>query len=90
MLAKMAATVDEISGGRLILGLGAGWNEPDYSAFGFAYDQRASRFEEAFTIIRTLLREGRVDFDGRVLSRRATASSCRAALPTFTPTVRRS
>jgi alkanesulfonate monooxygenase SsuD/methylene tetrahydromethanopterin reductase-like flavin-dependent oxidoreductase (luciferase family) len=65
MLAKKAATVDEISGGRLILGLGAGWNEPDYSAFGFPYDRRASRFEEAFTIIRTLLREGHIDFDGQ-------------------------
>ncbi len=64
MLAKMAATVDEISGGRLILGLGAGWNEADYSAFGFPYDHRASRFEEAFTIIRTLLREGYIDFSG--------------------------
>lgn len=65
MLAKMAATVDEISGGRLILGLGAGWNEADYTAFGFPYDQRVSRFEEAFTIIRTLLREGQIDFDGK-------------------------
>ncbi len=65
MLAKKAATVDEISGGRLILGLGAGWNEVEYRAFGFPFDHRASRFEEAFTIIRTLLREGAVDFDGR-------------------------
>ena len=64
MLAKKAATLDEISGGRLILGLGAGWNETEYSAFGFPYDHRVSRFEEAFTIIRTLLREGRCDFDG--------------------------
>ena len=64
MLAKKAATVDEISGGRLILGLGAGWNEIEYAAFGFAYDHRVSRFEEAFTIIRTLLREGAIDFDG--------------------------
>jgi probable F420-dependent oxidoreductase len=65
MLAKLATTVDEISGGRLILGLGAGWNEPDYSAFGFPFDRRAARFEEAFTIIRALVREGEVDFDGR-------------------------
>jgi len=65
MLAKQAATVDAISGGRLILGLGAGWNEREYRAFGFPYDQRVSRFEEAFTIIRTLLRDGRIDFDGR-------------------------
>src|SRR5258707_3608287 len=64
MLAKQAATVDAISGGRLILGLGAGWNEREYRAFGFPYDHRVSRYEEAFTIIRGLLRGGRVDFDG--------------------------
>ncbi|HEY7600524.1 MAG TPA: LLM class flavin-dependent oxidoreductase [Candidatus Limnocylindrales bacterium] len=65
MLAKKAATIDEISGGRLILGLGAGWNEAEYAAYGFPFDNRASRFEEAFTIIRTLLREGEIDFAGR-------------------------
>ena len=64
ILAKKAATLDEVSGGRLILGLGAGWNETEYRAFGIPYDHRVSRFEEAFTIIRTLLREGRCDFDG--------------------------
>lgn len=64
MLAKMAATVEEVSGGRLIVGLGAGWNEVEFRAFGFPFDHRISRFEEAFTIIRTLLREGRIDFDG--------------------------
>jgi probable F420-dependent oxidoreductase len=65
VLAKTAATVDEISSGRLVLGLGAGWNEPDFTAFGIPFDNRASRFEEAFTIIRGLLRDGHVDFDGR-------------------------
>lgn len=65
MLAKKAATVDEISGGRLILGLGAGWNEVEYRAFGFPFDHRVDRFEEAFTIIRGLLRDGHVDFAGR-------------------------
>ena len=70
MLAKMAATVDEISGGRLVLGLGAGWNEVEFAAFGFPFDHRVSRFEEAFTIIRTLLREGRIDFDGRFFQAR--------------------
>jgi alkanesulfonate monooxygenase SsuD/methylene tetrahydromethanopterin reductase-like flavin-dependent oxidoreductase (luciferase family) len=65
MLAKMAVTVDEISGGRLILGLGAGWNETEYRAFGFPFDHRIARFEEAFTIIRTLVREGSIDFVGR-------------------------
>ena len=64
MLAKMAATVDAISGGRLILGLGAGWNRREYDAFGFPYDHRVSRFEEAFTIIRTLLADGEIDFHG--------------------------
>ncbi len=65
MLAKKAAAVDEISGGRLILGLGAGWNEPEYRAFGFPFDHRVERFEEAFAIIRGLLRDGAVDFEGR-------------------------
>lgn len=64
MLAKKAVTVDEISGGRLILGLGAGWNRTEYEAYGFPYDNRVSRFEEAFTIIRTLIREGAIDFEG--------------------------
>ena len=64
MLAKKASTVDEISGGRLILGVGAGWNKTEYEAFGFPYDRRVTRFEEAFTIIRTLIREGSMDFMG--------------------------
>ena len=64
MLAKKAATIDEISGGRLILGLGAGWNRPDYDAFGFPYDHRVSRFEEAFGIIRELLTTGQADARG--------------------------
>jgi alkanesulfonate monooxygenase SsuD/methylene tetrahydromethanopterin reductase-like flavin-dependent oxidoreductase (luciferase family) len=65
LLAKMADTVEEISGGRLILGLGAGWHEPEYTAFGYPFDHLASRFEEAFAIIRTLLREGKIDHVGR-------------------------
>jgi alkanesulfonate monooxygenase SsuD/methylene tetrahydromethanopterin reductase-like flavin-dependent oxidoreductase (luciferase family) len=64
MLAKKAVTVDEISNGRLILGLGAGWNRIEYDAYGFPFDHRASRFEEAFTIIRTLLSDGAIDFAG--------------------------
>jgi alkanesulfonate monooxygenase SsuD/methylene tetrahydromethanopterin reductase-like flavin-dependent oxidoreductase (luciferase family) len=64
MLAKLAATVDAVSGGRLVLGLGAGWNQREYSAYGFAYDKRVSRFAEAFTVIRELVRTGRSDFHG--------------------------
>ncbi len=65
LLAKMAHTVDEISGGRLILGLGAGWNQPEYEAFGIPFDHRVSRFEEAIQIIQPLLKTGKVDFTGK-------------------------
>lgn len=64
MLAKQAATVDAISEGRLILGLGAGWNAREFSAFGFPFDRRVDRFAEAFTVIRELARTGRCNFDG--------------------------
>jgi probable F420-dependent oxidoreductase len=70
VLAKQAATVDEISGGRLIVGLGAGWNETEFRAFGIPFDHRIDRFEEAFTIIRSLLKDGVVDFEGRYYSAR--------------------
>ena len=65
MLAKQAATVDAISQGRLILGVGAGWNRREFDAFGFPYDRRVSRFEEALAIIAPLLREGRTTFHGQ-------------------------
>ena len=64
LLAKMAVTLDEVSDGRFILGLGAGWNKPEYDAFGIPFDRLVSRFEEALQIIRPLLKEGRVDFKG--------------------------
>jgi alkanesulfonate monooxygenase SsuD/methylene tetrahydromethanopterin reductase-like flavin-dependent oxidoreductase (luciferase family) len=70
LLAKIAHTVDEISGGRLTLGIGAGWNEPEHTAFGYPFDHRVSRLEEALQIIRPLLKEGRVDFEGRYYSAR--------------------
>lgn len=55
MLAKMAATVDGVAAGRLVLGVGAGWNEREYRAFGLPYDRRVDRFEEAFHLVRRLL-----------------------------------
>lgn len=70
LIAKMADTIDEISGGRFILGLGAGWHQPEYDAFGFPFDHRVSRFEEALTIIHSLLRTGHVDFEGTYYSAR--------------------
>jgi alkanesulfonate monooxygenase SsuD/methylene tetrahydromethanopterin reductase-like flavin-dependent oxidoreductase (luciferase family) len=64
-LAKMADTIDEISGGRLILGLGAGYHDPEYHAFGYPTDHRYSRFAEAIQIIHGLLRNGAIDFAGK-------------------------
>jgi alkanesulfonate monooxygenase SsuD/methylene tetrahydromethanopterin reductase-like flavin-dependent oxidoreductase (luciferase family) len=65
LLAKMAITLDELSNGRLILGMGAGWHEPEFIRFGIPFDHLVSRFEEAIQIIAPLVREGRVDFQGR-------------------------
>jgi alkanesulfonate monooxygenase SsuD/methylene tetrahydromethanopterin reductase-like flavin-dependent oxidoreductase (luciferase family) len=86
LLARMAHTVQEISGGRLILGVGAGWHEPEYRAFGFPFDHRVSRFAEALEIIAAMLREGRATFHGRYY----TVQDCpllpeRAGGPTRTP-----
>jgi alkanesulfonate monooxygenase SsuD/methylene tetrahydromethanopterin reductase-like flavin-dependent oxidoreductase (luciferase family) len=64
LLAKMAHTVHDISGGRLMLGVGAGWHEPEYRAFGYPFDHRVDRFEEALSIITALLRDGYSDFSG--------------------------
>jgi alkanesulfonate monooxygenase SsuD/methylene tetrahydromethanopterin reductase-like flavin-dependent oxidoreductase (luciferase family) len=64
VLAKMAHTVAEISGNRLILGLGAGWHEPEYRAFGLPFDHRVDRFAESIEITVTLLREGWANFAG--------------------------
>jgi alkanesulfonate monooxygenase SsuD/methylene tetrahydromethanopterin reductase-like flavin-dependent oxidoreductase (luciferase family) len=64
LLAKMATTADTVSDGRLILGLGAGWYDPEYQAFGYPTDHRVSRFEEALRIIGPLLRGERVTLAG--------------------------
>jgi len=64
LTAKMAATIDEIANGRLILGLGAGWHEPEYTAFGYPFDHRVGRFEEVLKIITPLVRGERVTLHG--------------------------
>ena len=64
LLAKMADAVDEVSAGRLILGLGAGWHEPEFRAFGYPFDHLASRFEDALRIIAPLVRGDAVDYQG--------------------------
>ena len=65
LLAKIAETIDTISGGRLILGLGSGDVEFEHHEYGFPFDHAVSRFEEALHIITSLLREGRCDFQGK-------------------------
>jgi len=65
LLAKMATTLDEIAGGRLILGVGCGWHQPEFDAFGFPFDHRVSRFDEALQILVPALRTGRASFSGR-------------------------
>lgn len=64
LIAKMSESIDEISGGRFILGLGAGWHEPEYDAYGLPFDHRVSRFEEAIEIIHSMLRDGSATVDG--------------------------
>lgn len=64
-MAKMAATLDDLSGGRLILGLGCGWHKPEYDAFGLAFDHLVGRFEEDLEVVSRLLRGETVDFEGR-------------------------
>jgi alkanesulfonate monooxygenase SsuD/methylene tetrahydromethanopterin reductase-like flavin-dependent oxidoreductase (luciferase family) len=64
VLARTAAAIDELSGGRLVIGLGAGWNEAEFRAFGIPFDDRVGRFTESFEIIRRLLAGERVTFTG--------------------------
>jgi alkanesulfonate monooxygenase SsuD/methylene tetrahydromethanopterin reductase-like flavin-dependent oxidoreductase (luciferase family) len=65
LTAKMAAELDEVSGGRFVLGLGCGGHEPEFRDFDFPFDHRVGRFEEALQVIAPLVREGRVRFEGR-------------------------
>jgi alkanesulfonate monooxygenase SsuD/methylene tetrahydromethanopterin reductase-like flavin-dependent oxidoreductase (luciferase family) len=85
LLAKMAATLDEISDGRVVLGLGAGWHQPEYQAFGYPFEDRVSRFEEALQIIVPLLREGRVDFQGKYYQARDCELTPRGPRPAGPP-----
>ena len=85
LLAKIAATIDEISGGRLILGLGAGYYEPEFEAFGYPFGRLASRFEEAIQIIHGLLRDGEIDFEGEYYSVRECELRPRGSRPDGPP-----
>ena len=85
LLAKMAETLDEVSGGRAVLGLGAGWNEPEYRAFGVPFDHRFDRFEDALRIVTSLLRTGRADHDGTYAQARGARLEPRGPRPSGLP-----
>lgn len=70
LLAKIADALDEVSNGRFILGLGAGWHQPEFDTFGYPFDHLAGRFAEALQVIVPLLREGQVDFTGKYVQAR--------------------
>jgi len=65
LMAKQAATLDDLSGGRLILGIGSGWHEPEYDAFGLPFEHRVSWFAEDLEVIARLLRGETVSLEGR-------------------------
>jgi len=67
VLARAAATADEISGGRVTLGIGAGWMEREHEAYGFEFataGERVARLADQVEIVHRLLRDARVDFAG--------------------------
>lgn len=70
LLAKMAGTLDHVSDGRLILGVGCGWHDPEYEAFGYPTDHKVSRFDESLAVIASMIRNGRADLDGRFVTAR--------------------
>ena len=85
LLAKMAETLDEISGGRVILGLGAGWNEPEYTSYGVPFDDRFRRFEDALRIITDMLRHGSSTHDGHTIQTRSARIEPRGPRPSGLP-----
>ena len=85
VIAKMTEMIQDISGGRFILGLGAGWHKPEYDQFGLPFEPRVSRFEEAIQIIHGLIREGKSDFQGRYYQANNAVNLPRAASGPATP-----
>ena len=85
LLAKMAETLDEISGGRLILGLGAGWNEPEFTSYGVPFDDRFRRFEDGLRIITEMLRRGSSTHDGGTIQTRSARIEPRGPRPDGLP-----
>src|SRR5438876_11187486 len=65
LVAKQAAEVDVLSGGRLIVGAGIGWNQVEYEALGMSFSSRGKRIEEQIALLRRLWTQEVVDFKGR-------------------------
>jgi alkanesulfonate monooxygenase SsuD/methylene tetrahydromethanopterin reductase-like flavin-dependent oxidoreductase (luciferase family) len=68
LIAWMSNTIDEISGGRFVLGLGAGWSEDEFRAFGFEFDRKVGLFSDQLEVLIPLLRHGKTDYEGRFAS----------------------
>jgi alkanesulfonate monooxygenase SsuD/methylene tetrahydromethanopterin reductase-like flavin-dependent oxidoreductase (luciferase family) len=80
-LAREAAAISDASGGRLILGIGAGWSEPEHRAVGLPFDHLVSRLEESLTVLGPLLRGERVSFEGRFVRLEDAEVLCTAPAP---------
>jgi probable F420-dependent oxidoreductase len=85
LLAKMAETLDEVSGGRVILGIGAGWNEPEFTSYGVPFDDRFRRFEDGLRIITAMLRRGVSTHEGRTFQTRSARLEPRGPRPQGLP-----
>lgn len=85
LLARMAETLDEVSDGRVILGLGAGWNEVEFTSAGLPFDDRFDRFEDTLTIVTQLLRTGTSTHDGATVATRSARLAPRGPRPNGLP-----
>lgn len=85
LLAKMAETLDEVSGGRLILGIGAGWNKPEFESYGVPFDDRFRRFEDGLRIVTDMLRDGSSTHDGDTVRTRNARLEPRGPRPAGLP-----
>lgn len=85
VIAKMTEAIDDISDGRFILGLGAGWHKPEYDQFGMPFDHRVTRFEESIRIIHPLLRRGEATSEGRFFSAKDAVNKPRGPRPAGAP-----
>ena len=85
LLAKMAETLDEVSGGRVILGVGAGWSDPEFTSYGVPFDRRFTRFEDGLRIISAMLRDGRSIHDGGLIQTKSARLAPRGPRPLGLP-----